>query len=223
MIVIKEKIKSIIDGRIAKKRKKYTSAMSERLKNKDFSLISNNCNGGVLSHELGLRFNSQFVNLAIFSEEYIKYLENFDYYNSLVPEFEETQESYPVGVLDDIKIHFIHYKTKQEALEKWEERKKRINKDNLFVIFTEQHGVDECPEELLRRFDKLPFKNKIVFTCKEYEDIKSSVYVKQFKNNPYGVYMFLSYRSRLSYKRRYDVFDFVSWFNGETDLKKLIK
>lgn len=107
---------------------------------------------------------------------------------------------------------------------KWEERKKRINKDNLFVIFTEQHLPEEdCTQELLQRFDALPFKNKIVFTCKKRDDIKSSVYIKEFKNDPKGVTMFLSFKHRFSYKRKFDVFDFVSWFNGETDIKKLIR
>ena len=35
--------------------------------------------------------------------------------------------------------------------------------------------------------------------------------------------MFLDFENKFSVKRGYDVFDFVSWFNGEKNLLKLIK
>lgn len=37
----------------------------KRLKNRDFSLLSSNCNGVFILHDLGLRFNSPTVNLWI--------------------------------------------------------------------------------------------------------------------------------------------------------------
>ena len=40
-------------------------------------------------------------------------------------------------------------------------------------------------------------------------------------NNPKGVNMFLEFKSSFSKKRNYGVFDFISWFNGESDLKLL--
>lgn len=191
------------------------------LKNRDFTLIANNCNGCVLSHELGLKFNSQFVNLSINAIDYVKYLQDFDYYNSLELSFiEDNSVPYPVGLLGDLRIDFVHYKSNEEANLKWEERKKRINPENMFVIFTEQNG---CTEECVKQFDELPFENKVVFTCKQYEGIKSSVFVKRYFGNPDGVYMFLEFENKISPKRRYDVFDFVSWFNGEKNLSKLMR
>ncbi|MBE6777093.1 MAG: DUF1919 domain-containing protein [Ruminococcaceae bacterium] len=190
------------------------------LNNKNFTLISNNCNGGVLLHELGLRFNSPFVNLYVNTEDYIKYLQNFDYYNTLEVEFlNDTDKSYPVGRLGDLTVDFVHYKSNSEAKTKWNERTQRINKDNIFVILTEQ---DDCTFDCLKSFDNLNFENKVVFTCKRYPEIKSSVFVKKYYNNPKGVFMFLDFPNRFSIKRNYDVFDFVSWFNGEKDLNKLM-
>ena len=146
---------------------------------------------------------------------------HFEYYNSLTLTFDNTaNRDYPIGRLDDITIEFIHYKSNEEALAKWEERKKRINKENFFVIFTEQ---EDCTVDLIEQFDRLPFKNKVVFTYRQYKHLKSAVWVKEFKDNPLGVHMFLGFKNHFSSQRRYDVFDFVSWFNGETDLKKLIK
>jgi uncharacterized protein (DUF1919 family) len=203
------------------RRKSVTKKQIKRLQNKDFTLVANNCNGCVLIHELGLRFNSQFVNLAINPIDYIKYLENFDYYNELDVFFiEDDSVPYPVGMVGDVRIDFVHYKSNEEAKAKWTERKKRLNPQNMFVMFTEQ---DNCTEEYLKRFDELPFENKVAFTCKEHTGIKSSVFVKKYFGNPKGVYMFLDFENKLSTKRNYDVFDFVSWFNGEKDLSKLMK
>ena len=44
-----------------------------RLKNKDFSLFSSNCNGGCICHDLGLAFRSPYRGK--------KYFDSFDYVN----------------------------------------------------------------------------------------------------------------------------------------------
>lgn len=216
---IKQKFYTICDVVQNKKRKKYMRKIQSRLLNRDFSLVAKNCNGGVVLHDLGLQFRTQFVNLSIDAADYIQYLENFDTYNNAPLMFEDLAE-YPIGTIDNIKIHFIHYKSNEEALEKWNARKERINKDNMFVIFTEQNG---CTYEHLKRFDNLDFPNKVAFTCKPYEDIKSAIYIKSYKNSEEGVYMFLGFKNHFTKHRRYDVFDWVSWFNGEKDLSRLDK
>ena len=48
----------------------------KKLRNRDFSLICNNCTGGVLLNILGMQFNSPFVNLWIEPEDYIVMLKN---------------------------------------------------------------------------------------------------------------------------------------------------
>lgn len=204
-----------------KRRNRLLIKQRELLKNKDFTLIANNCNGGVLSHELGLRFNSPLVNLFINTEDYVKYLNNFDYYNSLTLSFvTDDTKSYPIGKLDDVTIDFVHYKSNEEAERKWEERKKRINKNNIFIIFTEQN---DCTEQCLKDFDNLPFENKVVFTYKKHDNIKSAFFVKKYENSSDGVTMFLDFEDRFSIKRNYDCFDFISWFNGEKNLNKLMR
>ena len=215
------KVLRVLDKIQLKRRRSYLKKQCLRLNNKEITLISNNCNGGVLLHELGLRFNSPFVNMNIPAEDYVRYLARFEYYNSLTPVFDErAKTTYPVGKLDDVTVEFIHYKSNEEAFAKWEERKKRMNSDNLFVIFTEQK---DCTPELVEAFDQLPFQNKVVFTHRRYDHLKSAVYLERFKDNPLGVHMFLGFKNHFSAKRKYDVFDFVAWFNGETDFKKLLK
>jgi len=80
--------------------------------------------------------------------------------------------NYPVGRLNDITVYGEHYSSFDELRNKWNERKKRINWGNIFVFMIERDG---CTYQDLRDFDKLPYKNKVVFTKKRYENIKSSI------------------------------------------------
>ena len=45
--------------------------------------------------------------------------------------------SYPMGKLNDVEIHFLHYKSPEEAYEKWNRRRQRINFKNLIVKFND--------------------------------------------------------------------------------------
>ena len=54
-----------------------------KIKNKDFSLFSTNCNGGILLHDLGLRFNSSTINLWFEVKDFLKYMNNLERYSKL--------------------------------------------------------------------------------------------------------------------------------------------
>lgn len=64
----------------------------------------------------------------------------------------------------------------------------------------------------LLSFDKLPYENKVVFTKKKYPEIKSSVYIPGFEKEK-SVGNCFEYISLFSGKKRYDIFDYVTWFN----------
>ena len=190
-------------------RKKINKKLIKRLKNTNMTLISSNCNGGILLHDLKCKFNSPFVNLFLKAEDYIKLLENFEsYMNREVQFIESEQRNYPVGKLGDISLHFLHYKNKEEAYEKWNLRKQRIDMSNFFIIFTDRDG---CNKELLVRFENLPYKNKVVFVHNPMPEIKSSFYIKGFENKEFvgALYEYKGWNG----KKYYDEFDFVSWFN----------
>ena len=50
------------------------------LKNSDFTIISSNCLGGVISHKLGLKFMSPTVNLFIEPSSFVKFCKNLPFY-----------------------------------------------------------------------------------------------------------------------------------------------
>lgn len=60
------------------------------------------------------------------ASDFIKFVNDLDYYLSFTPVV-EMGEKYPIGTLDDIKIFFMHYDSCEDALQKWEDRKKRVN------------------------------------------------------------------------------------------------
>ena len=170
-----------------------SSYRRKKLKIKNLTIISNNCWAGIVSQYLGIKYYTPTIGLYFFSEEYIKFLERFDYYIKQKLEIIDTKDSkyYDemikknhknaiVGKLDDVEIVFLHMKTGKEAIEKWNKRVKRINRRNIIFKFCEQN---ECSSEHIKRFENLPFKNKICFTTKEYPGYKSVIWFKdQVKN-----------------------------------------
>ena len=171
-----------------------SSYRRKKLKIKNPTIISNNCWAGIVSQYLGIKYYTPTIGLYFFSEEYIKFLERFDYYIKQKLEIIDTKDSkyYDemikknhqnaiVGKLDDVEIVFLHMKTEKEAIEKWNKRVQRINKKYIIFKFCEQN---ECTKKHVERFEKLPFKNKICFTTKDYPGYKSVIWFKdQVKND----------------------------------------
>ncbi len=202
----------IIGDKYHKTLRKYTVNRKNRrrLKNTEFSIISNDCTGAIMFHDLGVRFNSPFVNLWLYPEDFIKYCENMEYYNSQELNFDVFEDgvTYPIGRLDDIRIYFMHYHTSEEATNKWNERRQRINKDNLFFCMDDRNG---CTTEHMRWFDQLPYEKKILLTNKKV-DFKCAFYVKGFeKESCVGVMS--DFVNCLSPRRYYDQFDYIGWIN----------
>ena len=114
---------SLIDKYLYKKREKINQQNRRRLRNTNFSLIASNCTGGFILHDLKLQFRSPFVNLYMEPFDFIKYLEKMDYYNLCEFTFQSNLGyPYPVGMLDDLTVYFVHYKNEEEANNSWKRR-----------------------------------------------------------------------------------------------------
>lgn len=183
-------------------------SLQRKLTNQGMTVISANCVGAFILHDLHQPFNSPFVNLYLSPQDFLRYLQNMDFYLTQSLTFVQTEKSYPVGKLADLEIHFMHYHSEQEANEKWQLRTSRMNLDNLFIMMTDRDGVTEKDIQL---FDQLPFKNKVIFTHKPCPAFKSAYYIKGFeKQNQVGdIFEFSSWNG----KKYYDQFDYVKWFN----------
>ena len=123
---------------------------SEYLKiyNSDPSIICNNCAGGILYNTLGLECKSPCKNLAIPDESFFKLVQHLEYYMSLEPEFQRWQrdphsgKEFPVMRLYDIEIWCNHDVSADEARDKWNRRKEKINYKNvLLMMYTESDRI----------------------------------------------------------------------------------
>lgn len=157
----------------------------------NLTLISSNCFAGRIMQDLKMQYNSPTLGLYFMYPDYMEFLENLEYYLTEA-KIEFAKESkyaignerrarwshwYPIGLLDGkVEIHFLHYHTEEEAAEKWYRRAKRVNLSNLLVI-----GMDQnlCSEDDVRRFDKLPFRHKIMFSRYDL-GLASNEYMPEF-------------------------------------------
>lgn len=146
--------------------------VKKSIKNKNFSVISNNCWAGRVYQYLDMPYLSPTAGLYFFAPDYIKFVSDLRRYLATELRFIEPEESKyyeeikkrnqtdkPIGILDDVEIVFLHYKTKEEAAEKWNRRKKRVNFDNIILKFSR---MDLCTEKEIEEFDRLLFKNKFI-------------------------------------------------------------
>lgn len=144
-----------------------------KLNNTDFTIICNNCWGGYVYRRYGLPYTSPTIGLYLFAKDFLKLCNNLEYYTNLPLTFidyatskwkdvliERKQTDVPIGVLDDIEIIFLHYKTREEALEKWTRRCQRINYNNLIFKFSK---MNLCGEKELEQFDNINVNKKICF------------------------------------------------------------
>jgi uncharacterized protein (DUF1919 family) len=124
--------------------------------------------------------------------------------------FIESDYNYPVALLGDIKIYFNHDKSKEDARTKWNERKLRINYDNLFVIMYDRDGISY--DDILK-LENVQCKNKLVLTTKNYSDIDYALQIK-VKGNKANAEQYLE--KKFIGKRTFEkYFDFVSCINCE--------
>ena len=187
--------------------------LKSRLQNHGMTVISANCVGAFILHDLNEPFNSPFVNLYLSPNDFVRYLQNIEFYQRQSLTFIQSEKPYPVAKLADLKVHFMHYRNSQEAQQKWLARSARMNLDNLFIIMTDKDDAQGIAYEDLAAFDQLPFKNKVVFTRKPYPEFKSAFYIKGFeKQNQVGDLFTFSGWNGVKY---YDQFDYVAWFNGK--------
>lgn len=158
---------------------------------KDTSIISSNCFAGRIMQDLHMQYNSPTLGLYIMYPDYLEFLSNLKHYLTEGKiEFVEhskytlgdyrrnkAKHWYPIGLLDGkVEIHFLHYQTEKEASDKWYRRAARVNFDKLLVVGMEQN---RCDIDDIYAFDKLPFKNKLIFTSKQI-DFSSNIFIRQY-------------------------------------------
>lgn len=123
--------------------------------------------------DLGMQYCSPTMWIQILPEEYPKFCKNLKHYMNC--ELKECthishnhlcqiidligQEPYfPLGFLDDVIILFQHYKSFEQARDKWNRRKARIDYNHLVYLFV----MDKVYEDAAIQFKNLNLKNSIL-------------------------------------------------------------
>ena len=198
-----------------KRRDAYYKKMRTTLQNTTPTIIASDCFGGLVYHNLGLQFRSPTVNLFIEKEDFFHFVQNLkEYLQNDVTDITTDNDAYPMGQIiynnTPIRIHFMHYNTFEQAKEKWEQRKQRIDWNNLYIILT----IESKPtQEDISRFNSLPYQNKLLIVNDDNPAYPNAVTCSVFKKRDYRHGKILDYTSRFSVKRYMDEIDYVSFLN----------
>lgn len=160
-----------------------------RLKNTDFTIISNNCWGGVCYEYFGLPKLSPTIGCYFFAADYVKFCSRLKHYVSLKLEIvpieksryyeqlkEKNNEHAIIGKLDDLEIIFLHYTDPRVVIEKWERRTSRINWEHIILKFSYQNNCDDGLVEAFLRIQDFP---KFVFVGEPVSGNKNEILFKK--------------------------------------------
>ena len=125
--------------------------------------------------------------------DFVKFSKNLKYYLALEieeiknPEFEGFKKlggsliDFPVGKLGDLILYFQHYDSFDTAKSKWEERKRRINFETMFLVLIDTY----CDKETVLEFLKLPYKHKLFLTENKALLLDKNCYLMKLNGKPW--------------------------------------
>lgn len=195
----------------------YSSWRRARLTCGAPTILSRDCTGGILCHDLGLQFRSPTVNLSMPPEDFIIFCQYLPAFLAAeVQEAAERQMSFPVGRLStdhgSITLYFVHYESFLEAKEAWNRRRGRVDRNNMRVIL--HVPPSQLTTQLLDDFELLPYEHKVLLS-----------YGIDTKKHPHGynlpIYKTGStpsinrYHTPYAVKRYMDDFNWVAFLNGK--------
>lgn len=175
------------------------------------SLLCNNCTGGVILHELGLRFDTPTINTWIPDEDFLRFAENIAFYKKQQVKILPNQKDYVLACLGDVHVHFMHETDPEKAICDWNRRVSRLDEENLYCLFVADQNT---ADEIVQAVSQLPLPHVCVLTEKEYPSSFENVHRLPNKRAgiPGGA---LNYVGRFSLYKRYDVFDFSNWLRED--------
>lgn len=189
---------------------------NKKIDNKNLTIISNNCWGGIFYRNNNLEYCSSTLGMFFMADEYIKFIYEMKKYIESEIEFITIDQSKYcqylkmikynglIGKILDLEICFLHYDNEQDAKEKWNRRKERINWDNILFKFNDQNL---CTYENLKKFNEFKANNKICFTAKKYPEF-NTIQIKKFEKYNYVI------DDIKSYKKYINVIEFINSMKG---------
>lgn len=170
--------------------------LRRELKVSDFTIISNNCWGGMVYESYGIKKMSPTVGMFVMPPDFVRLCADLRGHLSEPLEFIDPEHSrwadvlhgddgwgnYLVGRVGDVELHMLHYHNEEEARRKWESRVGRVDFERILYKLNDQNGATE--EDLLA-FDALPLDHKLVFSVREHPNISCCVKLRCPKSHEY--------------------------------------
>lgn len=185
------------------------------LKNRDFSIIANNCFASFVYDIYALPYRTPTIGLYFYPDEYLKFVSNLkenltyeleplDFKDSRYQKelLQDHNENALLAKFNDIEVVLLHHHDFLEAKKKWERRCKRVNFDNIVIKFSDQNYFKDSHYEA---FKKLDFKNKLFFTAnRNYLGEDYSYFIKKFDKEGYALDDLKSSKRVLNYKKYFN-------------------
>lgn len=199
-------------------RRLYRWGQRLRLKNRTPAIICNNCFGGLVYHNLGLRFCSPTIDLYFTQKDYMAFLQGLEgYLQADLREVTDAPESFPVGELTcdgkSIRIYFMHYRNFAEARQKWDARRQRVDLNNVYIIWQTMYLSPQDAEA----FERLPWPNKMVIAKNNPTDSPCVQTLEVLAKPDYRMGEILEYKSRFSLQRHMDDVDYIGFLNTKNE------
>ncbi len=157
---------------------------------KDLTIISNTCIGGRLYHDYHQKFLSPTIDFYMEPESFVKFCCNLKYYLDCeiipLPNYKlDHLNNFLFCDIGGLVAGFGHTNDSYEKIvSKWNERKKRVNFDNIVIIATDRNVFNNpftrCDEKVVKEFGKIPYK-KVLFSVVDYKSDYVS-YLPSFKD-----------------------------------------
>lgn len=188
-----------------------------RLAATGFSIVSQNCIGGCMYHDLGLPFSSPTINLVIPGEGFVRLVEDLPRYLAVeaVPAGWRTEgeKRFPLLRVDDVIVHAMHYASGEEAAAAWNRRRKRVNLGDVRVIACDW-DLGERPEPLVARLLACGYPTVVFSTRPSDNPSVVSLTGDGWHTDERGILRpILTDRARDGRRNFERAFDYVGWLN----------
>ncbi|MEM9368868.1 MAG: DUF1919 domain-containing protein [Planctomycetota bacterium] len=162
----------------------------QQCQRRDFCIIARNCLGGLPYQLLKIPYRTPTVGLFFRAKDYLRFASDLPRYLSTKLSFDTSHQAYPLGQIDDVEIHFLHYASEREAYEKWTRRVQRVDLSKVALIHTDREGVTQAD---LEAFEQLPYARKVCFTAKP-NPLASCVQITAYRDEPMVGDLYTNYR-----------------------------
>lgn len=196
-------------------RRWYHKKKAKKCKRDKCSIVCNNCTGGIILHDLGMRFDTPTINTLFYSaNDFIFFVLNIKAFaESELFRVIDSKYSYPVGemkVADRIvKVGFVHYSTFEEAKQKWKERFSRLDFDNMIILW-EGKGIGE---DELTSLDDIEGQKIVISKVDSKLSSRFSFYQGSSIYDNWFSGKILEYKYIFGLKRFLDDIDYISLIN----------